>query len=72
MTEDRRQRTVFYRGGRKERRDFFNHGLARILTDLVSRRGILDKVFALNVVYAQDLYLVCRATSSPTPKAFAG
>ena len=34
----------------------------------VSRRVILDKVCALNVVCAQDLYLVCRPLGAP-PKA---
>jgi hypothetical protein len=40
-------------------------------TDFVSRRGILDKACALNVVCAQDLYLVCRATMSPIAKGEA-
>ena len=37
-------------------------------TAFVSRRGILDKVCAPNMLCAQDLYLVCRATMSPIAK----
>ncbi len=52
------------------RRFFLDAGCADS-AGFVSRRGILDKVCALNAVYTQDLYLVCRPFGA-TPKAFTG